>query len=847
MWLLTYVGALFNGLTLLLMAVVSMFTLPVVYVKHQAQIDQYLGLVRTHINTVVANAGPSSKMALRSWTPDKGFVSEKMVRPASVSTSLSLELRTFPATLGSSVATAALEQLLVVEKSLQGDHFTCNEEIKTFLKDITVAVKKLEEMRKETIELLEIESMELSRLYFLLETVPDSINRELEECVRDARRFNILEVNQMKTKVERMNNEVEFLKKRISDLKEVNETLGVKQEELAKQHAQFVLSLNQTLEEKATVTIYINDTYTRINFEKEEIVLQKQCLQEANDLMEKHKIEYYEKKDQLATQMKEFKQYCEVRRKEAYSKKKELARLQNKIIRMKQTVTTSTVMLSDHNLEMSRLQESLVIWERKVEDMKRVCISLEEKLLFFQTHQEQLDSTSSFKKTMILNKIQQVGEKLQKVESENKNLRERFYSLIGQYKLAEKEEDDMFLQKQKIYDENQKQIVLVNQKENFLAQRRLDIKHMEEGYGSLRDLLEATKEVYRKQIKIMVGNLEREIQRSVINQWKIACSRKRHARWLVKIKVTMRKIISQIEEAEKSRAELLEETKQREQEILEFVDETEKLNSALVEEENEFIRKEKKLMQELSKYEDLIMKEAQINKEKEEELVDTLPHLQIAEEEYKEMHRSLKSLHSDISVKKQEETLLSNFIFRFRKDIIRYVENTESVKQELKHLREFESEKIKEHFEILKNLENEVYVNDQKATLVILENRKLKEHLDYMKKQIQIYREKQQVTVQNSGDLSWQLIAQHKHYSDFLVHFQIRIKEMMIVGEDTLQEIKTLIEKLQDRGMKIETVSAWLQEGIERLRRLITEESPSEILCKQQHGKLGNVELPAAL
>ncbi|XP_028934320.1 reticulon-1 isoform X1 [Ornithorhynchus anatinus] len=53
MWLLTYVGALFNGLTLLIMAVVSVFTLPVVYVKHQAQVDQYLGLVRTHINAVV--------------------------------------------------------------------------------------------------------------------------------------------------------------------------------------------------------------------------------------------------------------------------------------------------------------------------------------------------------------------------------------------------------------------------------------------------------------------------------------------------------------------------------------------------------------------------------------------------------------------------------------------------------------------------------------------------------------------------------------------------------------------------------------------------------------------------
>ncbi|CAB1335266.1 unnamed protein product, partial [Coregonus sp. 'balchen'] len=34
MWLLTYVGALFNGLTLLILAVVSMFSMPIVYEKH---------------------------------------------------------------------------------------------------------------------------------------------------------------------------------------------------------------------------------------------------------------------------------------------------------------------------------------------------------------------------------------------------------------------------------------------------------------------------------------------------------------------------------------------------------------------------------------------------------------------------------------------------------------------------------------------------------------------------------------------------------------------------------------------------------------------------------------------
>ncbi|XP_078516744.1 reticulon-1 isoform X1 [Lissotriton helveticus] len=53
MWLLTYVGALFNGLTLLIMAVISMFSLPAVYDKYQPQIDQYVGLMKTHVNAVV--------------------------------------------------------------------------------------------------------------------------------------------------------------------------------------------------------------------------------------------------------------------------------------------------------------------------------------------------------------------------------------------------------------------------------------------------------------------------------------------------------------------------------------------------------------------------------------------------------------------------------------------------------------------------------------------------------------------------------------------------------------------------------------------------------------------------
>ncbi|XP_077190243.1 reticulon-4 isoform X6 [Paroedura picta] len=53
MWVFTYVGALFNGLTLMILAVISLFSIPVIYEKHQVQIDHYLGLVNKNVKDAV--------------------------------------------------------------------------------------------------------------------------------------------------------------------------------------------------------------------------------------------------------------------------------------------------------------------------------------------------------------------------------------------------------------------------------------------------------------------------------------------------------------------------------------------------------------------------------------------------------------------------------------------------------------------------------------------------------------------------------------------------------------------------------------------------------------------------
>jgi hypothetical protein len=52
LWVLTYIGAWFNGMTLVILALVAVFTLPKVYDTYKAQIDQHVGLARNKVEAL---------------------------------------------------------------------------------------------------------------------------------------------------------------------------------------------------------------------------------------------------------------------------------------------------------------------------------------------------------------------------------------------------------------------------------------------------------------------------------------------------------------------------------------------------------------------------------------------------------------------------------------------------------------------------------------------------------------------------------------------------------------------------------------------------------------------------
>jgi len=53
LWLLTYIGSWFNGLTLVILIYLSVFSIPIVYETHKEQIDVYVKLASEKVNEVV--------------------------------------------------------------------------------------------------------------------------------------------------------------------------------------------------------------------------------------------------------------------------------------------------------------------------------------------------------------------------------------------------------------------------------------------------------------------------------------------------------------------------------------------------------------------------------------------------------------------------------------------------------------------------------------------------------------------------------------------------------------------------------------------------------------------------
>uniref|UniRef100_A0A1I7ZA28 Reticulon-like protein n=1 Tax=Steinernema glaseri TaxID=37863 RepID=A0A1I7ZA28_9BILA len=71
LWTLTYVGAWFSGLTLVVLAVLAVFSVPKVYELYKEPIDEYLELAQNHFNKIAETVYDKVPMLKKSEHPQE--------------------------------------------------------------------------------------------------------------------------------------------------------------------------------------------------------------------------------------------------------------------------------------------------------------------------------------------------------------------------------------------------------------------------------------------------------------------------------------------------------------------------------------------------------------------------------------------------------------------------------------------------------------------------------------------------------------------------------------------------------------------------------------------------------
>ncbi|XP_056666811.1 coiled-coil domain-containing protein 175 isoform X2 [Monodelphis domestica] len=572
--------------------------------------------------------------------------------------------------VGSSVALEVLDKLFEVEKTLKNEKFQFNQEAKAMLREVAEAVKKLEYMRKTTIELLEIESIEINRLRFLLWHLPGKITKEIEDAVLAARKTNADEIIRLRLAIKKIIYEIELMTKRLSLLEKVCSDLRKDQEEICDDHKSNVILLNAKMKEKAENDVRTQEIYDQIKAEEEEIAYYQNAIKKLMDSLNEEKMEFQEKKQSLEQLIYEIEKDKEEEVKQNILKKKELATMMAKIKDIKKEVTRRAEVKTEQAVEKENLEGGMKnLQEQYEEDLKQPEF-LKKKMHEYEDRLTKIVEMYKADQADLLKKIKLANEKLSSVKIQNNDLHLKNKLLTDQLKSVQVEERNFYLAHitaQEIVDRIEETIL---EKKAFLNKRVTDTKALEEGIDNLRNLYLSTVESYRKQIDFMKGNWIRESQRSVITQWKIFHLRKKHEVWKKEQESNIQDIIFRIEEVEKKRAEIYKEsityettaTKQEEM-IVELYEE-------IKEEEKMFSKLEEDVYETLKVMEEKYNIEEEITKEKEAELETYVPKVKMIEETYEENVKEFEELKHHVTEKTQEQQSLKHGITMMKKEAI---------------------------------------------------------------------------------------------------------------------------------------------------------------------------------
>ncbi|XP_053330771.1 myosin-6-like [Spea bombifrons] len=619
-----------------------------------------------------------------------------------------------------------LEHVSEIETQLRHENSGICGEVSRHLGAVADAVKELEHVRRATRDLLEMETIETSKLRYKASRLPTIITAEIEAAVSRARSACRSEMLELQSDLQNIATNLEHTARRQTELEELNASLRLHEKTSRDEYQQNVDLLNRQMAEKADKTIAVNETHGRRKDALEAAIeLEARMKDLAEDLVSERQ-QFTEEKRKLMEQIKQTKEKTEEQEKRNIESKKCLSRTKSvfydteqKLNRVKEDI----VCVKDSVLMLEASHGRLT---DKLDTQRNSFVELSGKKNNLELEMANVKADFLKESSSLNERISQLDEEMASAQNAYQTLIETNKQYWEEYQAAKKEEEKEHARKKDTATQLEISRADLNDKMEIYGKLKTELKDMERKSAKLTEISRNNIENLVRQAEELKANLETEKQKRIEIQIKNQDLLKEVELWKLTEETFMSETKQRIESGQKLQDSLLAEDGLLQREIKQWDEQIYILREENVKKNEECSSLEESLSKELEKLqEELGVLDGTLQAER-EKLAVKIPVLTEAEEANDKEQQKYEDLKKEAGLLKSIKKSLEVSINKIKKDIETYSSIKESKKSSLKDLRKSSFEKLQKELETITTTEKDIYEVNRKLELVIMENCRLK-------------------------------------------------------------------------------------------------------------------------
>ncbi|XP_048046605.1 golgin subfamily A member 6-like protein 22 [Megalobrama amblycephala] len=714
----------------------------------------------------------------------------------------------------------ALEHLGELDKRLREEGVSFSQEASHHLRETAEAIKELESSRKTVREKLEVETIETSKLRHRTVNLQDDIKSEISDCVTAAREVNAAKLNQLKTELKSVVDDIQSMEEKQQLLEQENAVLFQERVNIKGNYEDAVNQMNQQMSKKAGSQIQLTEKQNEIQSLKDKIVQVEIAQQDLKENMIQKRKTFAESKRAVGKEIEKTVLKMKEQRKINAETRRELDIITSDLQDKEETVTQCEKNISQLEINIARLTASKIKCKEWLHEeiSKTEELDQQKELL----EREQLELAEAFEQ-----KVQAIQEQMIVIENEIKEeqkvksaLSEPHAKLSNIFNTQRKKEDDMIAEKHSLSKRLEENKRRHDEDIISIAKCRFEIKNMKEEMRQLHEANIISADMFRKTLEELEGQLAKQN----MSREAIEAEREKICQSLKTLKEEheeyVRKMNASIEQTEETYGELLKEEKKLQDHIL--------LNSVIKDLTEELANTEEEGKQMEMNYQSEILQLtrdaesiAQTHLEKEQELKVQESILETVESQLDTdhlKHQTLKNQITDLETQKED---LELSIQEVTKQTAALLQPKDDLKKKLMTSRAKHMEMLTANATDISAVEKSIYENRVMLEQVTMENSRLHMYIEQMREEILDAEKDKERYMQEAKWMTEETQSLFKCLIDSWTTDMVLTEESADQDQKIVENVYSLIVRIQERKHHVGDINNRLEKELVGISSLL--------------------------